>query len=172
MAATTVEVTILNQKFLLKTGQASEEYVRHVAAYVNDKMLEIQARVKSVSTANVAILTAINIADDYLKKNSEVTHLNTSQLETHDTVAQLQLELGKMRLQMTQSENEKRILSDQLQKQEEALAKKEEDLRLMLKRYHEKEDDYKNLTDGVRQTVHHMIEVIDSELRSDAAQLH
>ena len=60
------EVNILNQTFRLKTD-SSKEYVQRIADFVNEKMFNIQHRTQSVSSLNIAILTALNIADDYFK---------------------------------------------------------------------------------------------------------
>jgi len=60
------EVKILNQKFLLQTD-SDERYVRKVADFVNEKIFNIQQKTKSVSSLNVSILVALNIADDYFK---------------------------------------------------------------------------------------------------------
>ena len=71
-----VEISILNQKFLLKKGKASETYIRAIETFVNRKMREIQAKTQSVSTSNVAILSALNIADDYLKQSEQLLDLS------------------------------------------------------------------------------------------------
>jgi cell division protein ZapA len=42
-----------------------------VAQYVNEKMEEVLKKTRSVSTLNVAILTALNIADDLLKEKEQ-----------------------------------------------------------------------------------------------------
>jgi cell division protein ZapA len=60
------EVSILNQKFVIKS-ESDERYVQKVADYVNRKIHEIMTNTKSVSTLSVAILTALNVADDYFK---------------------------------------------------------------------------------------------------------
>lgn len=59
-----VEVTILGQKFVVRSD-SEESYVREVAQFVDQRMNEISQRMKSVSNLNVAILAAMNIADDY-----------------------------------------------------------------------------------------------------------
>lgn len=59
-----VEVTILGQKFVVKS-ESEEIYVREVATFVDKKMNEILQKAKSVSNLNVAILSAMNIADEY-----------------------------------------------------------------------------------------------------------
>ena len=58
------DLTILNQKFTIKSDN-DEKQVKKVADYVNKKMHEIVSANKAISTANVAILAALNIADDF-----------------------------------------------------------------------------------------------------------
>jgi len=60
------EVSILNQKFVIKS-EADERYVSQVSDYVSGKMHDITTHSKSVSSLRVAILAALNIADDYFK---------------------------------------------------------------------------------------------------------
>lgn len=62
----TVDITILGRKITLRADD-NEEYVREVAQYVDDKMEEAQKSSKT-SSINVAILAAMNIADDYFKE--------------------------------------------------------------------------------------------------------
>jgi len=66
----TFEVTLLNQKFQLKS-ESDEKYVQRVADYVNKKLFDIQEKTKSVSSLNVALLAALNIADDFFKMKHE-----------------------------------------------------------------------------------------------------
>ncbi len=58
------DVTILNQKLTLKS-EADERYVQRVADCVNKKIHDILSNTQSVSTLRVAILAALNVADDY-----------------------------------------------------------------------------------------------------------
>lgn len=60
------ELTILNQRFTIKSDN-DEGHVKLVADFVNKKMHDIVTRNKAISTSNVAILTALNIADDLFK---------------------------------------------------------------------------------------------------------
>lgn len=61
-----VEVTILGKRIILRSD-GNDDYVREVAQYVDEKMEEAQKATKS-STINVAILAAMNIADDFFKE--------------------------------------------------------------------------------------------------------
>ena len=67
MTDSVVEVQILGRKIRL-AHDGNEEYVREIAEYVNDKMEKIQAEAKSTTTLNVAILTALDVADDFFKQ--------------------------------------------------------------------------------------------------------
>ena len=65
-----VEIKVFGQTFSVKTD-AEEDHLQAVAQYVNEKMEEVLKNTRSVSTLNVAILTALNIADDLLKEKEQ-----------------------------------------------------------------------------------------------------
>ncbi|MCP5468683.1 MAG: cell division protein ZapA [Deltaproteobacteria bacterium] len=67
------QVEIYNQKFNVKSD-TDEKHVQKVADLVNKTIFEIKKNTNSVSSLNVALLTALNIADEYYK-------LKTKQLE-------------------------------------------------------------------------------------------
>lgn len=60
------EIKLMNQKFNLKTD-SDESYVQRVSDFVNKRIFEVQEKTRSVSSLNVALLAALNIADDYFK---------------------------------------------------------------------------------------------------------
>lgn len=65
-----IEIKVMGQKFLVRS-ESSNEYVAEVAKYVDQKMNEVVRGAHSVATMNVAILTAMNIADEFLKYKSQ-----------------------------------------------------------------------------------------------------
>jgi len=71
----TMEVSIMGQKFMLRSD-SDDGYVQKVAKYVDGKIDEVVQNTKSVASLNVAILAAMNIADEYLKYQNQ----NTSKL--------------------------------------------------------------------------------------------
>lgn len=73
----TYEVTILNQKFLLKT-EKDEKHVQKVTNYVNEVFQGIRSHAQNVSTQNIAILGALNIAEEMILKTEESRQLVTS----------------------------------------------------------------------------------------------
>lgn len=61
-----VEISIMGQKIIVRSD-SNEEYVREIAHYVEKKVKEVMESSRSVASLNVAILAAMNIADDYMK---------------------------------------------------------------------------------------------------------
>ena len=69
-----VEVNILEQKLLVKS-EDGEEHVKMVVDYLNSKIEEVKKNSKAVSTLNVALLAAMNIADDYFETKERLVKL-------------------------------------------------------------------------------------------------
>jgi len=59
-----LDVEILGQKFTI-SSDAEEGYMLKVAGYVDGKMQELLQSTKPVAKSNVAMLAALNIADEY-----------------------------------------------------------------------------------------------------------
>lgn len=64
------EVSILGQKFVLKT-ENDEKHVKRVADYVNKVMHSIKEKSATISTQNVAILGALNIAEEFFSREDQ-----------------------------------------------------------------------------------------------------
>jgi cell division protein ZapA len=68
-----LDVTILDQKFTI-SSDADEGYMLKVAGYVDGKMQELMSASKPVAKSNLAMLAALNIADEYHRlKNAHET---------------------------------------------------------------------------------------------------
>jgi len=59
-----LDVEILGQKFTI-SSDAEESHMLKVAGYVDEKMQEFLRSSKPVAKSNVAMLAALNIADEY-----------------------------------------------------------------------------------------------------------
>jgi cell division protein ZapA len=89
-----VEIKVFGQIFTVKTD-SEEAHIQEVARYVNEKMDDIVKRTRSVSSLNVAILTALNIADDFLKeKEKRLTLLREVGMRSKDLVEKIDIQLG------------------------------------------------------------------------------
>jgi cell division protein ZapA len=83
-----IEVEVFGQT-LRVLSEDEEAYIRRVAEFVDGKMRELIRDTAAVSTLNVAILAALNIADEYHK-------LRRSQEEMIDRIERLSRDLGAL----------------------------------------------------------------------------
>ena len=77
-------MTIFGQSYPIRARVEDEGYVRTIAQFVDSKMKEIDETMKPSSTMKVAILTALNIADELmsLQKDRDKQQLSyTDRLE-------------------------------------------------------------------------------------------
>ncbi len=69
-----VRIEILGREYNVRSDEG-EDRVKKIAEYVDQKIKEITADTKTLSTINVAILAALNIADDYFRAVEDQNHL-------------------------------------------------------------------------------------------------
>ena len=69
-ASRTVKVKVYGQEYPLK-GHDDPEYIRAVARYVDEKMADIQANTTVTAPLRLAVLAALNIADELFKLQRE-----------------------------------------------------------------------------------------------------
>ena len=63
---TRITVDIYGTQYII-VGTESASHIRHVASMVDEKMREIYSKNPSLDTNKLAVLTAINAVNDYLK---------------------------------------------------------------------------------------------------------
>ncbi len=71
MAKNRVEVVIAGVTYPL-ISEDSPEYIKKVASLVDGKMNELENAHNCLTTTRRAVLTAVNLADDFLKRNARV----------------------------------------------------------------------------------------------------
>ncbi len=80
-----ISVKIYGHEYTLR-GEANTEYVQKVAKFVDDKMREIADNSSVASTAKIAILAAINIADELFRERQK----------RHEALAMLEEKTGQI----------------------------------------------------------------------------
>lgn len=68
-----IEIKVMGQKFMVRSD-SNEDYINEVATFVDQKMSEVVKNSKAVASLNVAILAAMNIADEYMKYKQAKEH--------------------------------------------------------------------------------------------------
>lgn len=71
MQGNRVSVKIYGQEYVI-SGEKTREHIIKVADYVDTKMHEIAQAVRGANSVTVAVLTSVNIADDYFELQNEL----------------------------------------------------------------------------------------------------
>ncbi len=72
-----IEIEIYKQKYRIKVkGEEDEKYISHLTSYVDQKMREVAVKSRSVDTLKVAVLAALNIADEFFLCQKKMDQLN------------------------------------------------------------------------------------------------
>ena len=87
-----IRVIIYDQEYFMR-GDLNEEYIQKLAKYLDAKMRSIAERTRTVDTLRVAMLAALNVADEYhqLKaRYEEVTqHVDQKVVECSEALDQI-----------------------------------------------------------------------------------
>jgi cell division protein ZapA len=75
-----IRVVIYDQEYFMR-GDLNQEYIQKLAQYLDTKMRSIAERTRTVDTLRVAMLAALNVADEYhqLKARYEEATQNMDQ---------------------------------------------------------------------------------------------
>ena len=74
-------VRIYGQDYTI-SGERDEETIREIAAYVDEKMREISKYFTGGAPGSLAVLAAVNIADEYFDAKSEIAALEAKAHQT------------------------------------------------------------------------------------------
>ena len=77
------------------TSEDSAAYIKKVAALVDSKMKEIGEMSSYLTNNSKAVLTAINIADDFLKRNDKVREVINENEQLKRKINELERRIGK-----------------------------------------------------------------------------
>jgi cell division protein ZapA len=94
-----VEIEIYGQKYRIRVkGEEDEKYIGRLTSYVDQKMREIADKSKSVDLFKIAVLAALNIADEYTLCRQQLDQLN-------DVIGQMEQEIESLEAQLTQDDS-------------------------------------------------------------------
>lgn len=81
-------VTIFNQTFRVRSGD-DPEYVQKLATHVDQRMSKLAEQTLTVDTLKIAILAALNIADDYVTTREELEQFERQVSESTSRLTEL-----------------------------------------------------------------------------------
>lgn len=64
-SATSIRIEIYNQTYSIRSIDGDSEYIMRLAEYVDGKMREISSKTLTVDSLKVAILAALQVADEF-----------------------------------------------------------------------------------------------------------
>lgn len=83
----------MGQKFMIKSD-SNDDYVMEVANYVDKKITGVIQGTNSVASLNVAILAAMNIADEYFKYQKDNTQrITQAEKKVEDIIELIDLQM-------------------------------------------------------------------------------
>ncbi len=90
-----VEIRIAGKEYTL-VGIESDEYLQKVALYIDRKMNEIMRVNSKLSTSMVAVLTAINVADDFFKAQESDRNFRSEATQLKEELEKLKEENNRL----------------------------------------------------------------------------
>ena len=91
-----IEIEIYGQKHRIRVkGEEDEKYISQLTSYVDQKMQEIAMKSKSVDASKIAILAALNIADEYFLCQRKFDQLNEVIRHMENEIESLEVNLLK-----------------------------------------------------------------------------
>lgn len=115
-------VTIDGRNFTV-VGEGSEEYIKELAAFVDEKIKEMTSKNDKLSSSMAATLAALNIAHDLFKSNEELNRLKAESkapLENYNRILE--------QLEKEQNKNKELIMKCDTLKDEVIETKKQNEL--------------------------------------------
>lgn len=105
-----VKISVDGKSFTLM-GEATEEHMRVVASYIDEKMAEVRKKAKVVErdSALAYVLTSLNVADDYFKEKERSEFLESRLRKLTQQLEEMQRQLEQAQSIDLSEEMEKRI---------------------------------------------------------------
>jgi cell division protein ZapA len=85
-----IEIEIYGRTYKIRVkGEEDEKYISHLTSYVDQKMQEIAVKSKSTDALKIAVLAALNIADEYFLTQKKLDQLD-------EAIGQMETEIGSL----------------------------------------------------------------------------
>lgn len=108
-----VDVNIGGRNFTV-VGNESEKYVKSIAAYVNDRIKEVQKKNNRLNDMMAQTLVAFNIADEYHRVSAELSQLKNETKEPIERYEDIVNELKEANNRIQELEKQCTLYKDEL----------------------------------------------------------
>jgi cell division protein ZapA len=94
-----LEIEIFGQRYKIRVkGEEDEKYIGHLTALVDQRMNEVAVKSKSADTTKVAVLAALNIADELFLCQKKLDQLN-------EVIGHMETEIDSLEVHLAEDEN-------------------------------------------------------------------
>jgi len=94
-----VEIEIYGQKYRIRVkGEEDEKYISRLTSFVDQKMREVAVKSKSVDSLKVAVLAALNIADEYFLSQKKLDQLK-------EVIGRMESDIESLEVHLLKNEN-------------------------------------------------------------------
>lgn len=95
-----IEIEVYGRPYKIRVkGEEDEEYISHLTSYVDQKMHEIAVKSKSTDALKIAVLAALNIADEFFLSQKQFDQLD-------DVIGQMETEMESLEKRLVQDGQE------------------------------------------------------------------
>ena len=108
-----VDVVIGGRNFTV-VGNESEEYIKNIAEYVDEKIKDVNGKNDKLSNSMAATLAAFNIADEFYRNYTEYTSLKEQVKEPLEKYEAMEKKLEKCRNRIEELEKQCTIYKNEL----------------------------------------------------------
>ncbi len=132
-------VKINGQEYSI-VGAEPKEYLLKVSSFVDDKMETIAKANKKLSTSMIAVLTCINIADQYIKTQDSLDEKKKEIQQPQQEIIELEKHIETLHSELNEKDRAYSALEEKIEEIETDL-QEDEQIGLLKKELLEKEDD-------------------------------
>ncbi len=132
-------VKINGQEYSI-VGAEPKEYLLKVSSFVDDKMETIAKANKKLSTSMIAVLTCINIADQYIKTQDSLDEKEKEIQQPQQEIIELEKHIETLHSELNEKDRAYSALEEKIEEIETDL-QEDEQIGLLKKELLEKEDD-------------------------------
>lgn len=125
---TKVGVRIADKEYIL-AGSEPEQYILNLAYYVDRKIAEMLKVNPMLSTSMAAVLTSVNVADEYFKTVETKRNAVEGFLKVSGDLQNIKEELAQSKKEIELLRQNNSFLDSELSKKEAELERREEELR-------------------------------------------
>jgi cell division protein ZapA len=101
-----LEIEIYGQKYRIRVkGEEDEKYIGHLTSYIDQKMREVAVKSKSVDNLKIAVLAALNIADEFFLCQNKLDKLN-------EIIGQMEDEIESLEDHLLKDENDRKSIEE------------------------------------------------------------